>query len=391
MKYIFSILLILGTFLTLGNARGNYQESVEKSNQFALDMYAKLSQKKGNVFFSPYSIYNALAMTSLGAHANTRKEMDAVLYFGKDKKHDMQNIAKLNTLITSSSKDNKFSLANALWGQKGFPFLDTFLTDVQETFDGGLYRVDFVKEKAKTLSTINKWVNHKTENKIQNLITASDINTNTRLILTNAIYFNGKWAHSFKKKQTRKSKFFISDKKHITIPMMFQKKDYQYYEDKAYQAIKIPYKNHTFSMLIVLPKNKKSEKRNLTLNMINKISSQLKQKKISLHIPKFKIGSKYYLRPILSSMGMSEAFNDHADFSKMNTTIGLKIAEVIHKAYISIDEEGTEAAAATAVIMMKRSLQLNRSMNINRPFVFLIRHEKTKEILFIGRINNPSE
>jgi len=370
-------------------------EIVKGNTAFALDLYAKLRGSEGNLFLSPMSISTALGMTYAGARGKTAEEMAAVLHLPKEQEQAHESLGSLtgdlNTL--SEAKGARVSIANALWGQKGYAFRDDFLRTVKKHYGGGLGEVDFAKSEA-ARRTINAWVEKHTQDKIKDLIPQGVLNALTRLVLTNAIYFKGDWSSPFKKHSTRDAPFHLSAEKKVQVPLMFQQGGFGYAKREGLQVLEMPYKGGRMSMVILLPEKVdglSALEKGLTPANLDKWLSGLKRTEVVVYVPKFETTAQFELNTTLSAMGMSKAFSlKDADFSGMTTTERLFLTNVIHKAWVRVDEKGTEAAAATAVAAAGEAAP--RQMVIFRadhPFLFLIRDRTTGSILFMGRVMNP--
>jgi len=369
---------------------------VNGNNAFALDLYVKLSQGGGNIFFSPSSISTALAMTYAGARGNTAAEMARVLHFPGTGEgfhaafHDL--VADLDGRL--NEKGNELNVANALWGQKGFDFLEEFIDLTRKYYGAGFQEVDYVGAAEEARQTINAWVEKETKGKIKDLIPPGVLSVDTRLVLTNAIYFYGKWALEFEKKNTRDAPFTLMSGETVQVPMMNRKWDYDYMENEEMQALELPYGDGAASMVILLPKKKDvlpGLEKALTGETYSTWLEGIRKREVVVAIPKFTMTSQFNLKSTLSSMGMKEAFMPDADFSGMAIKEKIFIDEVIHKAFVDVSEKGTEAAAATGV-MMRLTSAASESPPIFRadhPFLFVIRDGKTGSILFMGRVMDP--
>jgi serpin B len=376
---------------------------VDGNNIFALNAYQTL-EGDGNLFFSPYSISIALAMTYAGARGNTEQQMADTLHFTlpQDKLHPVFNALDLELSqrgIGAKGKDDKgfrLNIVNAIWGQQGYTFLQDFLNTLAENYGAGLRLLDFKNAPEPSRITINDWVSDQTEGRIKDLIPQGAINTLTRLVLTNAIYFNAAWENDFDKEATSDGTFYLLNGNEITVPMMHQTEHFNYTEGNNYQAVELPYDGRELSMLVLLPKSGQftAFEDSLDAGKISDIVLALENRKVALTMPKFEFTSDLGLKNTLSEMGMPVAFTGDADFSGMDGKRDLSISEVIHKAFISVEETGTEAAAATAVIVGVTAMPPGEpeqivNMTIDRPFIFLIRDIQTGTILFIGRVLNP--
>ena len=393
---IFSILflLIFSFSLSMDNNTAIISAS---NNAFGIDLYKKLiTEEKGNIFISPYSISSALAMTYAGARGNTEKQMAKVLYFNLPQEDIHKAFSSLNAYFNRPNKSYQLAIANSLWGQANYPFQKEFINLLNKYYEAGFNEVDFVNEenREKARLTINKWVEDKTNNKIKELIHPEDISALTRLILVNAIYFKGKWQNQFDTKETRDMPFNLENKKKVNVPMMHQEGKFNYTEDEKVQVLELPYSENELSMVIFLPKESISLsdfEKELSIERVNKLLSNLSQEKVDVYIPKFKMEKRYILNKMLIDLGMSDAFDMMlADFSGMTGSKDLYISKVIHQSFIEVNEEGTEAAAATAVIMSGKSIApMIIEFKADRPFLFIIRDIKTNTILFIGRFVEP--
>jgi len=377
---------------------------VEGNSAFAFELYQKLKEKGGNLFYSPYSISLALAMTYAGANGETAQQMADTLQFLLNQKtlHPAFNwlaaeLAKRGE--GAAGKDGKrfrLNIVNAIWGQKDYEFLPAFLDVLAENYGAGLRILDFITETEKSRVAINEWVSNQTEGRIKDLIPQGAISELTRLVLTNAIYFNAAWKYPFDDKVTTNGPFHLLDGGQKIVPMMRQTESFGYTEGEGYQAIELPYDGDELSMVILLPASGNFEafEKGLETQQVSNIISDLQFTEVALTMPQFKFTSQFSLKDILAEkMGMPIAFSpDDADFSGMTGNSELFISDVVHKAFVAVDEAGTEAAAATAVIVGTTSIPQEPpvEVTIDRPFIFLIRDIETSAILFVGRVLNPS-
>jgi serpin B len=382
---------------------------VEGNNEFALELFAKLQSTKGNLFFSPYSISTALAMTFAGAQGQTESQMAEVLHFPvadnrsmdsaskpvPDREQFAADFGKMIKDLNNRGQKGAYTLtvANALWGQEGYEFLKQFQELIEKCYDGRLNEVDFVRAAEAARKTINDWVGKKTHGKIKNLIGPGVLNSKTRLVLTNAIYFKGNWTRQFKEDKTKDAPFTLADGQKIDIPMMNQKAEFSYMETNAFQALEMPYVEQELSMVILLPKKFDALdefEKTLTQDNLTQWLTKIHKRDVVVFVPKFKMTSQFSLASVLQSMGMTDAFSSDANFSGMDGKRDLFISAVIHKAYVEVNEEGTEAAAATGVVMRLTSIGPPTPVfRADHPFLFLIRDNLTGSILFIGRVANP--
>ncbi|MDK2907577.1 MAG: serpin [Candidatus Woesearchaeota archaeon] len=386
------------------------QEVVNAVNQFAFDLYYQLEQSEtGNIFYSPYSIFSALAMTYEGAKGETAEEMESVLHF-PEVDTLRANFAAIYNNINKEDKEYELKTGNALWVQQDYPFLDDYLNIVERYYGGKAVNVDFVREPEKSIQTINSFIEEQTNGKIKDLIPEGAINELTRLVLTNAIYFKGTWEWEFDKSDTKEKDFKITPKEVVKIQMMHMdpdKTEFNYAELEKLQILELPYKGENISMLILLPKQGETYDYEteeiivynytlgdieLSAEKLNEYKAHMKKTKLdSISVPKFEFDTKYFMKEVLSAMGMHSAFSSDADFSGIDGKRNLFINQVIHQAYVNVDEEGTEAAAATAVGMVETAMPRNMKIfNADHPFIFIIQEKETGAILFLGKVVNPT-
>jgi len=382
---------------------------VDANTQFAFDLYQGLrAGDAGNLFYSPYSISLALAMTYAGAEGATAQQMAETLHFTlpEEQLHPAfnaldQELAARNptTEETDDSEETAFKLriANAIWGQAGYTFRDEFLDTLAANYGSGLRTLDFQSAPEASRETINGWVSEQTEGRITDLLPSGTIDALTRMVLTNAIYFNAAWINQFEAEVTRDDTFNLLDGSQITVPMMFQREEFRYTEGTNYQAVELPYKQG-FAMVILLPQAGQFPQFEETLDaaQVQTVVGEMAAREVILSMPKFEFeGTSFSLRSLLTAMGMPDAFNpDAADFSGMDGTRELFISDLLHQASITVDEAGTEAAAATAAVIGVTSAMPPEDepveMTIDRPFVFMIRDTNTGAVLFVGRVMNPT-
>jgi serpin B len=375
---------------------------VNGNTAFAFDLFQALKNEEGNVFYSPYSISSALAMTYAGARGETAAQMADTLHYNlsQDDLHPAFNY--LDTELNkrgegAQGKDDegfRLNIVNAIWGQKDFSFLPEYLDTLAENYGAGLRVLDFVNETEKSRITINDWVSRETEERIQDLIPQGQLDASTRLVLTNAIYFNAAWQYQFEERMTSDSPFYPLNGQEVPVPMMKQTESFGYTNGESYQAVELQYDGGELSMVILLPDPGQYElfEEQLTAETANEIISGLEYTQVALSMPKFEFESEFKMKDSLSAMGMPVAFGSGADFSGMTGAKDLYIDQVIHKAFVSVDETGTEAAAATAVDMKLTGIPEEPiEVTIDHPFIFLIRDIETDAILFVGRIMNPAE
>ncbi|MGD0795372.1 MAG: serpin family protein [Dehalococcoidales bacterium] len=375
---------------------------VAGNSAFALNLYQQLIKTGGNIFYSPYSLSEALAMTYGGARGQTANEMAAAMQFllSQDKLHpafDSLDIALASRGQGAKGKDEKgfrLNVVNAIWGQKDFKFTSSYLDLLAQNYGAGLRILDFIKAPEPSRQAINSWVSDKTEGKIKDLLPQGSVTDMTRLVLTNAIYFNAAWASQFEKTSTHDGQFHLLTGSDVTVPMMFQEHNFKYAEGADYQAVELPYDGNQLSMLVILPAagSFSSFEPSLTSQALGDIIGKLQSNPVNLTMPKFTIESSFGLKQTLTGLGMAQAFDpSRADFSGMDGAKDLYISDVVHKAYVTVDEAGTEAAAASGVIVGTTAMPVNiKNVTLDHPFIFLIRDIPTGAILFIGRVMNPA-
>jgi serpin B len=375
---------------------------VDGNTAFSFDLFQELKSEDGNMFYSPYSISLALAMTYAGAWGETEQQMADTLHYdlSQDNLHPAFNYLDMELAKRGEGargKDDegfRLNIVNAIWGQKDFTFLPEFLDTLAENYGAGLRLLDFINETEKSRITINDWVSDETEGRIQDLIPQGQLDSATRLVLTNAIYFNAAWQYRFEKSMTSDSAFHLLNGQDINVPMMRQTESFGYTTGDGYQAVELQYDGGELSMVILLPDPGEYDSFEDQLNVenTNEIINRLQYTQVALAMPKFEFESEFKMKDTLSRMGMPVAFSPSADFSGMTGGKDLYIDQVIHKAFVSVDEAGTEAAAATAVDMKLTSMPAEPvNVTIDHPFIFLIRDIETGTILFVGRVMNPIE
>jgi serpin B len=373
------------------------------NSAFSLDLYHQLKSHSGNLFFSPYSISSALAMTYAGAEGKTAEEMAAVLHFlvEEDKLHPAFNA--LDRYLEGLAKQEvpndvgevfQLNIANAIWGQKDFHFEKNYLDTLAANYGAGLRLLDYVQEPEESRLIINAWVSDQTKERIQDLIPQGAIDSDTRLVLSNAIYFKATWLEPFEESLTEDRVFHGLDMGELIVPMMSLSSDvsFPYYQGDGFQAVDLPYLGGQTSMLVLVPDqgNFYEFEEGLNMALLDQAIGELTYRPMNLSFPKFEFESEIGLAQTLAEMGMPTAFSDGADFSGMTNTKDLFISDVFHKAFVSVDEEGTEAAAATAVVMKMTAAPENPlRLDVDRPFLFLIRDHQTNSILFLGRVVEP--
>lgn len=399
MKNIFLITVL--SLLLLNSKAQNSYNIVKGNNEFALEIFKMVNEKDKNIFLSPFSISTALGMVYAGARNETAKEMAGVLHFNDD-------IEKSNNLFKSiidntnkkNTKDLTINVANRLFGSKEYKFDTSYLKTCEQKFYAPLDQLNFKGDLENSRKKINTWVEEKTNDKIKELLKKGVLTPETKLVLVNAIYFYGDWLSQFDSSNTNKREFYTSETSTIKHEFMYQEHGYQYMENDKFQAIRLPYKGNQFYMEIYLPKSKTGVsdfEKEFNFENYSKWENLFTFEKVQLSLPKFKLTCDFDLSDILKKMGLVNSFSDEADFLNMslNKDEALKIDKVIHKAFIDVSEKGTEAAAATAVVMIATTsaayqpIKQVKIFNADHPFIFLIKDNKEGSILFMGKINQP--
>jgi serpin B len=418
LKCVFCLVVLLALVLTvLGLLPANprpfaispeIRSVVEANNAFAIDLYQKLRDNRGNLFFSPYSISSVLAMTCAGAGGQTKSEMVKALHFDSEGVAVPVAFKKLTDRIREVQRWNRITLmsANSIWCQQNHPLAAKFLSSVRENYNGDAKSVSFINAPEAAQNEINSWVSQKTGGKIQNLIEPGKLSDSTRMVLCNAIYFKGKWQTQFKASETRRAPFYVSTNRIVNVPMMRQEARFKIMrsDDMTVSLIELPYIGSDLSMVIILPVTEpefdsehviplSDVEGNLTSQTLRSWLAELDQcnaYKAIVSIPRFKTGQDFDLSGCLKALGMASAFDkDKANFSGMDETTNLYVSDVFHRAFVEVNESGTEAAAASLVFVKTRSMP--ERFIANHPFIFLIRDNATGSILFLGRIVDPTE
>ncbi len=377
------------------------QTLVDGNNAFALDIYQTLRSENGNLILSPFSISLALAMTYAGARGETESQMADTLHFDlpQGQLHPAfnaldQDLASRGKAKSDSGAPLQLDIANAVWAEQSYPFLQDYLDLIASNYGAGIRLADFVNQYASIRKEINDWVYDQTQKKIKDLIPDDALNPNTRMVLVNAIYFKADWLSQFDANDTSDAPFHLLDGTDVTVKMMGQGISAPYYAGKGYQAVELPYAGDTATMDILVPDagNFNSFEPTLNSDLFKTTLTNLQSTSMRLSLPKFTFESEFNLSDTLKSMGMTAAFDgDKADFSGMTAKKDLFISDVIHKAFVAVDEEGTEAAASTAAFAEIGSALIEYvTLTIDRPFIFIIRDKPSRQILFIGHMLNPT-
>jgi len=377
------------------------------NNSFAFDAYARLPKGQGNFFFSPYSAESALAMAWAGAAGRTASQMASALHL-PDEGHVNAGFEALMTKFKSDEQEAgdevrgqamngipyQLFVANSMWCQQGFPFHDAFLKIGQHQYGASLQRVDFQRAPDAAAWRINDWVAKQTHGKIENIISGRVIDPTTRLVLADAIYFRARWRVQFEKSRTHDAPFHLDFKHAFFVPTMNVETELGYYEAEQLRVLEIPYFSRRISMIILLPTTADGlSNLDSSLNdvQMNQWLAQMQPRQVNLFLPRFKFATEIRLDDTLRAMGMTDAFSSKADFSRI-ADAPLFISAVLQKAFVDVNEEGTEATAATIVASAAGALPQPPPpvlMKVDHPFIFLLRHNETGAILFIGRVSKP--
>ena len=382
---------------------GDLDALVGGDNAFAFDLYQSLRSTDSNLFYSPYSISLALAMTYGGARGDTEAQMASTLHFDLPQPdlHAAFNRLDLDLAQSGEAADEnetqpmQLSIANAVWAQQGHPFLPEYLDLLALNYGAGLHQADFTTHSEPTRKEINRWVSNQTEERIPELVPAGAINPDTRMVLVNAIYFYADWWTQFDPNDTHSAPFHLLDGSEVQVDSMSSHLFLPYTRGENYQAVELPYAGQSAAMDIILPDEGQFDTVAASLDWpaVEGIINSLQDQEMQLRLPKFTYSSQFDLAKQLAAMGMPDAFcSGAADFSGMDGMQDLCISSVIHQAFVAVNEEGTEAAAATAVIMQETALLLpDFELIIDRPFFFLIRDLSSGQILFAGQVLDPAQ
>ncbi len=386
-------------------ATESVEDVVGANNLFAYDLYHALISDEEyadqNIFFSPYSISTALALTYEGAEGKTADEIQSVFHFPADDTVRQDGYAGLIAGLNRPDAAYTLSTANALWAEETYPFLPEYIETAERSYAAEVRNLDFVSAPEESRQTINRWVEDQTNDRIQDLIPAGVINPLTRLVITNAVYFKGTWVLQFDENETHPAPFRTEQGASVTVDMM-QRTDedalYSYTETDDLQILGMPYEHESgkaLSMLVLLPKGDDISVAQAALGTeeLGDAIASMETERVKVFFPKFTLETTYFLPETLAAMGMPTAFGFDADLSGMDGTTMLYISDVIHKAFVDVGEEGTEAAAATAVVVQLKAVVEEEPVTVFRadhPFIFLITDDETGTILFMGRMSDPT-
>ncbi|XP_055415131.1 serpin B3-like isoform X1 [Bubalus kerabau] len=378
-----------------------------------IDLFHQIRRsKKENIFYSPFSISSALAMTYLGARENTASQMQKVLHFneitenprGRATRNPVErpgnvhhHFQKLLMELKKSTDAYELSVANRLYGEKEFRFLQEYMDNVKKFYLASVESADFQNAAEESRKMINSWVESQTNERIKDLFPKDSLDSSTALVLVNAVYFKGQWNQKFKKENTVEEKFWLNKDTSKPVQMMKQTNSFQFVslEDVQAKILEIPYKGSELSMMVLLPDEvdglQELEDQLTAEKLIAWTSPQnMRKRQVDLYLPRFKVEESYDLVPTLRALGMVDAFRDGvANFSGMTGGRGLVVSKVVHKCFVEVTEEGTEASAATGVEIIIRAGMNSESFRCDHPFLFFIKHIKTNSILFCGRVSSP--
>jgi serpin B len=363
------------------------------NGEFALSLYNMLKDEKdGNLFYSPYSISLMMAMAYAGARGETEQQMADAMEFNlsQEELHEAFNYLALQLIQRTSDNANfKLNIVNDVWGQKDYPFLQGYLDVLAENYGAGLKVLDYIHDPEGARQIINDYIYEQTNQLIKDLIPEGSINILTRLVLTNAIYFKADWKNKFNKDSTHDGTFNLLDGSQVTVPMMNQREFFKVANGQGWQAIELPYEGEKIAMDIFVPEDFSAYESSMDFVTLSQIMTQMQSVDVLFTMPKFRFSSDFDLKNALTALGMPVAFDPfQADFTGIATVEQLYIQAVVHKAAVAVDEEGTEAAAAGAVII--GTVSMPQLFTVDKPFIFLIRDLETGTILFMGRVLNPA-
>jgi serpin B len=391
-------LFLLNISTVLADYTSDVQQIAQTNNEFALDMFSISRKKTGNFTFSPYSIASALAMTAGGARGDTAYEIAETMHFNLGPERTHSAFTKLNSLYQQMQEKGHIQLyiANALWPHKDFSIQADFLQFTQHYYGVSITPVDYMNESEAARQIINNWVKENTSNKISEILRPGDLQLDTLLVLINAIYFKGDWAKQFNQTNTRTSDFHLTNDSTKKVPLMNQQGNFRYAVVPQAKILELPYIDKQLSMVFILPdtiEGLDAIENQLTAEQLNGWLSQLSSQNVNVHLPRFKISSgSFLLNDVLKTLGIRKAFAVGADFSGMDATRSMYIGAVMHKAFVAVNEEGSEAAASTAVINYRSAVPKNNgavNFKADHPFLFIIKDNLSENILFLGRVVDP--
>ena len=380
-----------------GQAAAN-SSLAEANNAFAIDFFKQATKPSENAVFSPYSISAAFAMAYAGAAGQTASQMQKVMHWSEPASKIAADFTALDQILKNAQKSGalELSIANTLWPQKGYAFQKDYLALLEGNFKTALHEADFAKQPEVERSRINQWVQQQTSDRIKDLLPPGSLSPITRLVLANAIYFKAKWQTPFSTNSTRPAPFYLAAGGSVSAPLMAKQSDFRYALMPSFKMLELPYQGNELSMLVILPDatNGLAElEKELTSAKLEAWTRALRRTAVSVFLPRFKLDFQLPLNDSMKALGMTDAFSEKdADFTGMTGKRDLFISQAMHKAFVEVNEEGTEAAAATGLIINARSAARPQEKPVFRadhPFIYLIRHQATGTILFLGRLSNP--
>jgi serpin B len=377
-------------------SKADLKELVRGNNEFAFDLYRQLSRKEGNIIFSPSSLSTALAMTYGGARGETAEQMAKALHFtlGQDRLHPAFSTLTRELQKHDPKKNAELHTANALWGQKGLGFRPEFLRLTREHYGADLYQANFQGDPDGARQAINNWVLERTKSKIKDLLRPEDVHEYTQLILVNAAYFQAAWWVPFSKAQTKDASFFLTAKDRVSAPTMRGGGHFGYFKDADLEGLALPYRGYTLSMIVLQPRQVDGLaqlEKSLTTARFKEWLTKFQPHIVDVSLPKFRVTARFQLKRELAGLGMSLTFSSRANFTGITSEATLTLGDVIHQGFIQVDEQGTEAAGATAILMPQPVAQYpGATFRADRPFLFLIQDHNTGVVLFVGRVTDPS-
>ena len=376
-----------------GAAVSTVKATVDASNRFSFELYRRYSSDGGNVLFSPYSISTALSMVYEGARGETADEMESVFHFVEEPSERRPAVVWIYNVLNGRDRDYELHTANALWVQEDYPILEDYVDTVANYYGGEANALDFIGAPEESRVTINDWVEERTNDRIEDLFPPNSIHPEVRLVLTNAVYFKGDWLIEFDVESTRKEEFHVSPTESVEADMMSLRGDrFNYTETYEMQVLELPYTGKDVSMMILLPKeNYLSDiESTLSCDELGELIDGLEETAVDVYLPRFTFETKYSMEEDLMEMGMPAAFTPSANFTGITEEDVLFIDIVIHQAFIEVNEEGTEAAAATGVSMpLSAAAPPRKVFRVDHPFIFIVRDRVTGIILFMGRVVTP--
>lgn len=374
--------------------RADVKSAVRSSNLFAWDLYKKIRARPGNIFLSPMSIASTLTMASAGARGKTAARMRKVLRHALPASRLHAAFGSVIQSLEASRKEKGYTLeiANRLWGQTGRSYRPSFLKMMASIYDAGFAQVDFSANPEAARTEINDWIKSRTRGRMKEMLPPSSLSAMTRLLITNTAFFKGLWRHQFDKAQTRTLQFHVAPGKKVKVPFMRQTAPFRYAAIDGVKLLEMEYRGGLVAMLLILPRKRFSlgrVEKGLTLKKMKRWRRALRLAPVSVSLPRFRMDRQLKLKKVLSRMGMPQVFTGQADFSGISPSMNLYLSQVIHRATVDVDEEGTVASAATAG-MEEENGNHPKVFDADHPFLFLITDKKTGPILFMGRVSNPA-